>query len=73
MNTPDSLVKAVIQATKNAENLKQGPVFVLDVQKAFVKINQGNSSALDIKNVLYDLHRNDKILADEEMNRFSFD
>ena len=61
MKTPENLVSAVVQATKDAEHAKQDAVYLLEIQRAFVKRNQAKTTAtaLDIKNVLYDLYRND--------------
>ena len=73
MNTPETTVAAVMQAVKDAEELKQDPVYVMEVEQTFVKRNgkKTGMSLLDIKNILMDLYRNDQILTDEEMNRFS--
>ena len=63
--------KNALAALKNAEQLKGQPVYVLDVFHA--QVHEGpKMKDFYLFTALQDLYRNDELLADRAMERFSF-
>ena len=60
-----------------AEQRKMAPVYFLEIYKVYKALYENsedsyeNKTLLKVKHVLVDLYRNDQVLADRELHRFS--
>ena len=64
-------VDSVFEAIRNAEAYKKSPVYLNEIYKAF-KLDVSNELSFNrVKNIVFDLFRNDQILANQEMTKYS--
>ena len=65
-------VDEVIEALREAEKIKGGPVFTVDIYKTHLKMNPDVPPVPWLTlGVLYDLFRTDQVLADMELNKWT--
>ena len=73
----DETVNSVINSLSRAEQRKMAPVYFLEIYKVYKALYENqedaheNKAMLKVKQVLVDLYRNDQVLADREIHRFS--
>ena len=76
LDDPEDHLSDILQALKNAEIEKKDTVLMLDIFKYYRKLNLRNKQKIEMKrfrHLIFELYRDDQILADNEMNRFSID
>ena len=73
-NLTQSTLLAIKQAVHDAENKKQEPAYIVDIYRSVVDLGHfANPSITEVRKALFDLYRNDELLADEQMNRFTLE
>ena len=65
------LVDSVFNAIRNAEAKKKSPVYLIEIYKAFKSEDSTDLSLSAFKDIVFDLFRNDQVLANQEMTKFS--
>ena len=70
-DTTEEVFDAVKKAVQLAETKKEAPVYALEILKC-MKTTE-DIRCPDLRKILLDLYREDAILADKEMNRWSLD
>ena len=66
---------AIKTAIAKAEQDKKHPPYTLDIYNSLIQLRSRSSpsSIAELKNALLDLYRNDELLADTTLDRFSLD
>ena len=65
------LADSVFNAIRNAEAKKKSPVYLIEIYKVFKSEDSTDLSLSAFKDIVFDLFRNDQVLANQEMTKFS--